>query len=112
MGAGARVKSYLDDAGISQAQLAKAMGKSPQLVSMVLNENVDMPLSFALFVATTYGVSLDWVFLGRGLMFPEVGKVGETHDPYAAWPTRMLMRELERRFDDLEAKLENMADSA
>jgi len=105
VGAGARVRAFLKAQKIPQVEIAQRLAKSAQHVSNVLNEHTDMPLAFALGVAKTYNVSLDWLLLGRPMGgIPEVGSVAETGEGYIAVPTCVLLAELGRRIEALEAE--------
>lgn len=81
----------------NEASLAVFLGISPQAIYQARKKGL-VPHSWAIKVAENYGVSLDWLILGRGSM-----KLEETALPNLQSPGKG-EAELERRVADMEEK--------
>lgn len=63
-----RIKEVMIEHGLSQTQLAKDCGLSPQYISSVLSGRKNVSDSLLEKIAYNYDVSLNWLMVGVGTM--------------------------------------------
>lgn len=72
---GARLKEARKKLGITQTDIAKAIGVNPSAINQIERSTTNPSASTIESISTTYKISADWLLTGRGEMFVGSGSV-------------------------------------
>lgn len=72
---GPLIREHMKAHGITQVQLAAAVGRSQPTIVRILSAKIDPPLSTLLRILGALGLSLRWLH-DRGVRPPEIDQVG------------------------------------
>ena len=65
---GKKLKEFFDSKGITQKQVAEALGVSPQYINSIFNDRKELGKKNAEKLANQFGLSYSWILTGEGEM--------------------------------------------
>jgi len=97
----------MQDAGITQVQLADQAGLSQSSVSRYCGGKTEPSFSDAHTLAKFFGVTMEWLLTGQGARAPDDADPSRSASPATDWRARALAAE--RQIAELKALLRNLA---
>lgn len=72
-----RLESVLNVFQLSQSELARRIGVTPQLISQIMNNKLQLSFLTARAIESEYGVSASWLLTGEGEMQTKRNNLGK-----------------------------------
>lgn len=101
MSVSTRLRELIEALDVTQAQMARAYGRSAQQINNTLR-NGRLSHDFAAWLAGVLGVNLNWLFTGEGPMFapPDGVRLAEPQSVYQGEANEQLLVELAHRLGE------------
>ena len=91
MGLGERIKGKREELGLTQLQLAQALGVTPQHISVIEQNKRAPSLDLLAKLAHELGVTTDYLITGKGSVVSDVGSMIKADDTLSLDTKRALL---------------------
>lgn len=100
-----RFKKIRKHFGLSQAQFAERIRKSPGFISNVETDRSEISPSTIQDICSVFGINESWLVSGTGEMFPEGGEVGEADKDNAGARIKLIRKGASLTQEQFAAKI-------